>query len=75
MALWPGLAISIVAYSINMFGDNESPFPKFLLNLWRGINFGSNYLGYFRAPFNLSTGFARHKVQNGHYALESSKVY
>ena len=21
MALWPGLAISIVAYSINMFGD------------------------------------------------------
>ena len=34
-----------------------------------------NYLGYFRAPFDLSTDFAWHKIQEGFYALESSKVY
>ena len=34
-----------------------------------------NYLGFFRSPIDLSTGFAWHKVQKGHYALESSKVY
>ncbi len=39
------------------------------------FKFKGNYLGFFRSPIDLSTGFAWHRVQKGLYALESSKVY